>query len=460
MNISFIDKGNESRRLILVFPGWSCGKELYADFSFNGWDVAVVEGYDDLSFDSTALKDYPTIYLFAWSLGVYMASVANIEELITGAFALNGTLIPADDSYGIPVEIYKGTATNLSPRNLLKFRRRMAGDATTYKDLFSRSFSQEETELLKKELLTIAEHQNPTPSFNLPWSKVFLSENDAIFPYENMKRHWEEAAGGVNCEIIPLKEGHYVPLDRIVRFCIPSIEKVSRRFSKAASTYNRRAVAQRELASILCRHMKQAGLKNGGKFLEIGPGTGLFTEEVINTFSPSEIDFVDISDMRPDAHGLPSSFHQTDAEEWIANSEGRYDAILSSSTVQWFVNLPLFIKNASERLKEGGMLGFSTFLPGTMEELSSFRPSPLHYHSPEEIAEWLEPYFKEISIETLTITLSFDSPRELFSHLRETGVGGSAPSGNLPLSAIRKLRTLTFHCGCFSGKLKEINTKE
>lgn len=454
MKISFINNSNESGRLILLFPGWSCGRELYDDFCFKGWDVAVVEDYSDFHLDASPLSGYSTVYLFAWSLGVFMAEISGIASLVTGAFALNGTLTPADDSFGIPREIFIGTAENLSPRNLQKFRKRMAGDSATYRETFARDFSEEETAFWKGILFKILDVQAAVDSPALPWSKVFLSENDAIFPFENMKRHWEHIGENLNCEIIVLEEGHYVPLDRIVRYCIPQIEKVSRRFSRAASTYDKRAVAQRELAATLRAHLCEAGVKTGGRILEIGPGTGIFTREIIETFSPSEMDFVDISDMRPDAEGIKSEFHQCDAEEWIADCRKSYDAILSSSTVQWFVNLSLFIRNCAERLTEEGILGFSTFLPGNLDELSALRPSPIHYHIAEEILEWMDQWFDNLTFEPRTITLHFASPRELFSHLRETGVGGSAPEGKLPLSALRSLTTLTFRCGCFAGRLK------
>lgn len=455
MKISFIDSDNDSRRLILLFPGWSCGRELYDDFCFKGWDVAVVEDYADFHLDTSPLEGYSTVYLFAWSLGVFMAEISGIAPKVTGAFALNGTLSPADDSLGIPRDIYVKTAENLTPRNLQKFRRRMAGDSTTYRETFDRDFSEEESEGLKGILLNILDVQDSISLTSLPWSKVFISENDAIFPFINMMRHWERMAESLNCEIIPLQEGHYVPLERIVRYCIPQIEKVSRRFSRAASTYDSRAVAQRELAAMLRRHLCEGGVRPEGKILEVGPGTGIFTREIIEAFRPSEIDFVDISDMRPYPQGIPSEFHQRDAEEWIVECRKRYDAILSSSTVQWFVNLPLFIKNCADHLNEGGILGFSTFLPGNLDELTALRPSPIHYHTSEEIREWMEPWFEEISFEPRTITLHFDSARELFSHLRETGVGGSAPEGKLPLSALRNLTTLTFRCGCFAGRVRD-----
>ena len=454
MNINFLKKTEENSKLILFFPGWSCGKELYEDFEFQGWDVAMVENYEDLTFSLSPLSNYSTIYLVAWSLGVFMASILDFGGKITAAFAINGTTCPVDDIYGIPETIYDKTAENLTPASLLKFRRRMAGSSQVFKSLFFKNFSEEETSLLKSQLLLIRDWQKNLPDYPLPWKKAYLSKNDAIFPYENMVNCWARERFTENLEIVSLDESHYVPFSKIIRYCIPVLEKVSRRFSNAGKTYDDRAVAQRRLASLLADHIQKSGIKKNGTVLEIGPGTGLFTKEIIDKFSPSRIDFIDISDVRPDSKGIPSSFYQADAEECISRMDKKYDAVLSSATLQWFVNLPLFFKNVANRLSENGLFGFSTFLPGNLEELNPLRPSPIHYHSVDEINEWLNPYFEDIRVECEDIVLQFDSAKEVFSHLRETGVGGSAPASQLPLSVIRELRTLTFKCACFSAKRK------
>ncbi|MDE6683167.1 MAG: DUF452 family protein [Muribaculaceae bacterium] len=455
MKISFLDKNGIEDKLILIFPGWSCNRELYDRFHSKGWDIAVVEEYENADIDQALLECYSTIYLFAWSLGVFMASITDFKGKLTAAFALNGTEMPADDKDGIPNEIFSKTAENLSPGNLLKFRKRMAGSALIFREVFNREFNVEETDLLKKQLLSILRWQEEKPRFSLPWKKVFLSENDAIFPFANLKRFWERKRDENNIDIISLPGAHYVPLDHIVRLSIPDTEKVSERFSEAKDSYDRQAIAQRKLASQLSHLLKESGMKKGLSILEIGSGTGLFTKELVSNFSPRELDLVDISEARPQISGLSFTFRQADAEEWIAQADRKYDAIVSSATVQWFINLPHFICNVAERLNDNGILGFSTFLPGNLEELDSLRPSPLHYHTEFEIEEWMKQHFDNIKIVKSTFQLDFDSPVELLRHLRETGVAGSAPSGRLLLSGIRGIKKLTYRCACFTGVKKQ-----
>ena len=134
-----------------------------------------------------------------------------------------------------------------------------------------------------------------------------------------------------------------------------------------------------------------------------------------------------------------------DAEKWMRECGEKYDCILSSSTIQWFANIPEFLYNCSKSLLPGGVLVLSSFLPGNLGELDALRPSPIHYHTETEYREWLEKYFNDIEIHTEEIHLEFSSPRELLMHLKHTGVAGSAPSPHISPAALRSIHTITYH---------------
>lgn len=330
----------------------------------------------------------------------------------------------------------------------------MSGSSKVFNEIFNQSFSDNETNLLQQQLLSILKWQDEKKRFRLPWKKIFLSDDDAIFPAGNMHRFWHERKGDTNIDVIRLAGPHYIPLEQIIKTVIPDFDKVSKQFSGAKESYDRQAVAQQKLAKTLSNFLSDNGMKRGLSILEVGPGTGLFTKEIIRNFHPRTLDLVDISGVVPTVPNVPFSFFRADAEEWISQTEKRYDAVLSSATVQWFVNLKQFIRNVSEKLNENGIFGFSTFLPRNLEELDALRPSPLHYHSEKEIIEWMESFFDNINIVKSVFQLKFDSPSELLRHLRETGVAGSAPSGKLSLSKLRNIKTLTFHCACFTAVKK------
>jgi len=452
MKVEFIKESALSSRLILIFPGWSCDASLYKNIRLATWDIAVVEGYDSLEFPVDTIDNYSTVYLFAWSLGVAFASSVDFGSKITAAFAINGTLYPSHNSLGIPENIFSATAQNLTPLSLKKFRRRMAGDKETYRTLFEKDFTDEECLRLRDILFQAADLH--TVSVPLPWKRAFISREDAIFPFLNMKNAWQKE--GV--EIIELPGSHYADMQMVISLVIPDTDKVSRRFSRSSLTYDSQALVQKRMAANLCELIFRNNDGDYRRILEIGQGTGLLTSEYLAHIDPEHIDFVDISSARPKQPKCSHEFHNEDAENWIERCDNRYDAVFSSATVQWFVNFPRFISNCARCLNPDGILAFSTFLPGNLVELDEFRPTPLHYLSEEEIRGILLNYFPDVECHSEKVTLEFDSPIGLLRHLKETGVAGSADGRNGNGMKIRNVRSLTYNCGYFIARLSKSKT--
>lgn len=438
MKIEYISHNPGCRSLILVYAGWSTSPSLYQDIEITGWDVAVVYDYSDLSVDLSFLEGYNTVWLFAWSLGVRMAAASLPPEKITAAFAINGTLSPVSDTEGIPPKIYNATADNLDERNLKKFQRRMTPDSDVYHRLFERDFTDGEVLSLKKQLYGIRDLA--APNAEIPWRRAYLGCDDRIFPFQNMERHWKHAG----IQIVKTDGAHYLPLAEIVRSVIPDCGLIAKKFSKASDTYDSNATAQREIAGRLAAMLNSLPIPPRPKILEIGPGTGLFTRAYAGRLKPGTIDFVDIAPVQPMHLAETERYFCEDAEKWVRLAEEKYDCILSSSTIQWFANIPEFINNCSRLLRPGGVILMSGFAKGNLGELDSLRPSPIHYHSPEEYQKWFERNFYDTSVLTEEITLCFSSPRELMMHLKHTGVGGSAPSPGISPSALRAIDRITY----------------
>lgn len=453
MRLNFIHK-EHNPKLLLIFPGWSCDSSLFPDFQMPGWDVAIAEEADIPEFNQEDLASYPTIYLIAWSLGVFWAEQCRIASLITAAYAVNGTLYPAHDTEGIPKKIFSDTASNLSPRNLMKFRKRMAGDSEIFHTFFSSMSTENEyIEVLRNQLMDILNGMGSV-EMTLPWQRAYIGLADAIFPPANQLRHWKK----LGVETIETPGSHFIDLNKVISDNIPDIEKVATRFSNAGKTYNKEAVVQRRMASDLAEVFLKRRPNDKGRFAEIGAGTGLFTAQYLNGVKPAEIDFVDISNVRPSAPQLKDgtihcNYHIADAEVWMASSEQRFDVILSAATLQWLSNLPNFIADCASHLAPDGIMAFSIFLPGNLEELDALRPTPLLYHSGEEIVEAMEPYFSDIQWYADEMHIEFPGPRELLRHLQMTGIAGSSDSGSNWMR-LRRIRSLTYRYGYFSGKKK------
>ncbi|MDE6336835.1 MAG: DUF452 family protein, partial [Muribaculaceae bacterium] len=266
MKSEFLHKDNTGR-LIIIFAGWSTAPDFYRHISLPGWDLLIVYDYSDLDFDKSVMDGYHTVALFAWSLGVFVASKVVPADRIALAVAINGTESPVDDKFGIPVNIFNGTAQTLNTRNLAKFRRRMFGTssadrasvlAETPMALSGISMALAEAkdniDHLRSQLefiASIAKSNSEDSDININssqysaknspkgiinWNRVYISENDLIFPPKSQRRAWELHPS--HPEIVALDEPHYVDLNRIIKSALPAKENVGKLFHKALSTYD------------------------------------------------------------------------------------------------------------------------------------------------------------------------------------------------------------------------------
>lgn len=435
MKTRFISHNPTNRRVILIFSGWSTTPDFYSDLHTEGWDIIIVYDYTDKYLNTDILKEYSTVFILAWSLGVRAAELVAKDLLeigIAAAFAVNGTPFPADDQYGIPPFIYDGTEANLTFKNLMRFRNRMdAGSLSGSKFKIESDADDDDAILrLKKELRNL---HDGTESIQLPWKRAYISDNDRIFPVANQIIAWSSFLPSL--QIIHKKAGHYLPLDEIIANITPDHVKIAERFSKAVSTYDSNASAQDHIASHLAELIPQkAKIKKNLKMLEIGPGSGRLTHHLRSAISPEHVTFIDLYPLQSFNLFQNEEYVVGDAEEWIEKvGPEEYDIIASSSVIQWFADPKRFFRNVKRALRPKGFFLCSTFLPGNLQELDVLRPSPLLYHSREEIETMLKPLFSDIFLEEERIVMDFKSPKEALLHLKLTGVGGgsSASTRNL-----------------------------
>ncbi len=441
-----------NHRLILIFAGWSTTPAFYRDLHASGWDIAVVWDYTSLDFDPSIIEGYPTVFLIGWSMGVAAAAHAAATTLpperISAAFAVNGTLFPASDKYGIPEDIYEATRATLNPRNLLKFTKRMGYQPPANMPPVSpEDFYIPDIPTLQFELQNIRDN---ALRGRLPWKRAYVSTDDRIFPPSSMHAAWEDDE--TRPTIIDLNAPHYVHLQRIIDEVTPNLQAITRRFQRALPTYDDYASAQSmiacRLSGILKKNITAEELQNIKSMVEIGPGTGLLTYQLAGLlFNLNDATFVDLYQTPFFDIANEEIYITEDAEKWIHSVEPEeYDLIASANTIQWFADPATFFSNAARILKKDGLLLCSTFLPGNLAELDARRPSPLLYRSPREIEAMLTPHFDILCMESSPITLTFRTRRELLIHLQLTGVGGgtrstlhhtspsssSSPSSDLP----------------------------
>lgn len=230
-------------------------------------------------------------------------------------------------------------------------------------------------------------------------------------------------------------------------------------FTKGSETYNNEALIQKKIAAKLAHLLLNLGFEKFEQVLEIGCGTGFLTKQIINNFSFQEYYLNDLVNKTVNEIITPSpiaiknlKFIKGDAET-ISFPENM-DAIVSTSTFQWFNFLEEFISKMQKLLKKKGVFAFSTFGPNNYKEIKSTLNIGLSYKSKEEIERILNANFEIIHSEEWTEQKHFNSPTEVLKHMKLTGVNG------VKTSYIGKERLTKFHndyVRLFSNTLNQVS---
>lgn len=204
--------------------------------------------------------------------------------------------------------------------------------------------------------------------------------------------------------------------------------RVAKRFTDALTTYDTYAKAQLTICQTLVGILSEyAAHLSPTRILEIGAGTGQLTR-LLSDFHHIHWD---ISDLCPVLPYLPSHLtlghlYQGDFEQnsVLQSSQSQYDLIVSASTVQWFDDPKGFIGTCHRLLKHRGHLLFSTFSPSNLSEIRTLTGIGLSYPTLDDWRLWLSD-FKVLTLYDESIYLHFDTPKDVLSHLKHTGVTGT-----------------------------------
>ena len=202
---------------------------------------------------------------------------------------------------------------------------------------------------------------------------------------------------------------------------------IARRFAKAGQSYTEHAVAQQQVSQQLCELMQQYCPAHLSHVLEIGCGSGNLTKQVAAHF---QVDQFYLNDLYPQVQqhfnqNLPIQWMIGDVETLIL-PQG-LEAIVSSSAMQWIVNLPKLLQRCHDALKPQGWLCFSTFGPDNFNEMKQLTGQGLEYWSIEDWQQHLiQTGFEIIILDADHIQMQFESPKAILKHLKATGVTGTA----------------------------------
>lgn len=200
-------------------------------------------------------------------------------------------------------------------------------------------------------------------------------------------------------------------------------------FTESFDTYCSEAIVQKAVAGNLAQLIGQyvGGLPQCG--VEVGCGSGFLTAELMrrygcrnwlyNDISPAAKTYVDSI-----ARGYGQSFHfEVGDAETLAYPDG-IDLLASSSAMQWFADVPAFLKRVSGKMAADGILAISTFGVDNLYEIKVTAGSGLNYMFKNELDTLVNAHFEVVEIKEELRTLYFETAVDVLRHIKQTGVNG------------------------------------
>ena len=174
-----------NEKLIVFFNGWGMDESVVKHLKPEDYDVIMFYDYNSLDCNID-LANYKEKYLVAWSMGVMTATLFDFGY--KSKTAVNGTLKPVDNEFGIPVKVYDLTLKHLNPE---KFMQNMFLPGEKIPEI-NRDFENQKNEL--------AALKTYKANGNFRYERLIISSCDKIIPVKNQIRYW-----GINAN---LESGH------------------------------------------------------------------------------------------------------------------------------------------------------------------------------------------------------------------------------------------------------------
>ena len=204
---------------------------------------------------------------------------------------------------------------------------------------------------------------------------------------------------------------------------------VAQRFAKAGQSYVEHAVVQKQISAQLFEYLKTYCPQSLPSVLEIGCGSGNLTHLFESYF---QVEQLFLNDLYTDVDQHFLNFKHV---SWLIgdieqlNLPQSLDAVISSSALQWMLDLPALLQQIYAALKPNAYFGFSTFGPDNLTEIKQLTGQGLNYVGLESLKQQLERQgFEILLIQQDHKQVNFDHPKSVLQHLKATGVTATAKS--------------------------------
>jgi pimeloyl-[acyl-carrier protein] methyl ester esterase len=226
---TYIKRRERNDRLVVVYGGWGNDENMFTHLCSDESDFILFSHYSaDEPMVLPEMKMYNKKVVIGWSLGVWAAEYLTAKTGIIPdlAIAVNGTPVPADDRYGIPMKSFEGTLNNITDRNMTKFYLRMFGDKKTYRANQDR-VPMRTVKSLSDELRWLYNRIMEPKESLFKWNIALISEKDRIFPTENLLAYWKTRPETLHIE---MDQPHYLfhswkSFDALINFAEEQLDK-------------------------------------------------------------------------------------------------------------------------------------------------------------------------------------------------------------------------------------------
>ncbi|NJO89581.1 MAG: DUF452 family protein [Chloroflexia bacterium] len=216
MNKLWLNKSG-NKNCILFFNGWGMDENAVKHLNVDNYDVCMFYNYSSIENIEFDRGQYGNVYLVAWSLGVWAASVLINPEKVgfEKVIAINGTQIPKNETLGIHPTTFENTIKKWTPRNRDKFNMRILGG----KDAFLKwnsLLSLRACEEQKFELEFINNQINDKPIHNIKFDYSIIGEKDLIFLHENQVNFWKGKTNLIEMDLPHYPFGNFTSWDQLI----------------------------------------------------------------------------------------------------------------------------------------------------------------------------------------------------------------------------------------------------
>ncbi|EKD36427.1 MAG: hypothetical protein ACD_75C01518G0002 [uncultured bacterium] len=189
---------NDRKSLILFCNGWGMDGNPFRQLTSIEFDVYMLYDYRQLALPPEVdriVPQYEHIHLIGWSMGVWAGQklFAERRAIFDRTLAVNGTLCPIDDRYGIPEEIFAETLAGFGEAARFKFYRRMCREKSNFRSFLAKQ-PRRTLDDQREELAALRDKADCIGVDEALYREIIIAEYDWIIPSENQKKFWQGRA--------------------------------------------------------------------------------------------------------------------------------------------------------------------------------------------------------------------------------------------------------------------------